>query len=112
MSVVMEGCLGRDLETTSFTPRAPRLNLKIPVVFDFDRGRASGQSVNISESGILAVFDRSLDIWITGRLSILVGDSYVRIQARVARVNGRIAALAFRPMSGTDRTIIHNFIEE
>jgi hypothetical protein len=112
MTVAMEGCLGPIPETPGFTPRATRISLRIPVIFDFARGRARGQSVNVSESGVLAAFDRHLDIWITGRLSILVGESDVSIEARVARVNGREAALAFRGMSDKNRAAIQKLIKD
>jgi hypothetical protein len=111
MTVLMEGCLGQTREIAGLTPRAPRLSLKVPVVFRFAEGITKGRSVDISESGLLATFDRRLDIWIIGQLSILVGESNVVVEARVARVNWHDAALAFRSMSGNDRKTIQNLIK-
>jgi len=110
MFVLMEGCLGQVSEATGLIPRAPRIPLRISVIFDFAGGRARGRSTDISASGILAVFDRRLDIWLIGQLSILVGERPIAIEVRVARVNGLIAALSFRSMSLIGRRTLQNLV--
>jgi hypothetical protein len=80
-------------------------------MFDFPNGRAWGESVDISESGILAVFSQTLDIWLIGRLSILAGEQHIDIEARVARVDGLKAALSFRSVSDNQRATILELIK-
>jgi hypothetical protein len=112
MTVVMDGCFGQGPATTGFIPRAPRISLRIPVIFDFSGGRAQGQSVDISESGVLAVFDQRLDVWLVGQLWLLAGEERITIEACIARVSGLTAALSFRSMSMTDRTRVQNLIKD
>jgi hypothetical protein len=81
------------------------------VVFHFADTRASGHSVNISESGILAVFDLSLDIWIEGQLSAFVGEWHINVEARVVRIDGCVAAFAFQNIANQERTKIQQLIE-
>jgi hypothetical protein len=97
MFVVMDGCIGQDSEATGLIPRAPRIRLRIPVIFDFAGGRARGQSTDISASGVLAVLDQRLGIWLIGRLSILVEERPIAIEAHVARVNGYARRCKTRP---------------
>jgi hypothetical protein len=82
------------------------------VVFRFAEGAARGRSIDISESGLLATFDRDLDVWLNGWLAITDGEQVVRLQVRVARVNGRAAALSFHRMSAKDLAIIRSMIGE
>jgi hypothetical protein len=110
MTVLMDRCFGLGSKAAGFAPRAPRIGLQIPVIFDFAAGRAWGESLDISDSGILAVFSQNLEVWLTGQLSILVGGRNITIDARVARVNGPTAALAFRGMSRENQRIIQNLI--
>jgi PilZ domain len=95
-----------------FTPRAPRSGLRIPLTFHFDGGIAKGHSIDISESGVLAVFDQHLDVWVNGQLSLLVHGRPITIEARVARVDGLTAALPFRSMNVTNLTLVQNLIKQ
>jgi hypothetical protein len=92
--------------------RAPRIDLRTPIVFRFADGIAKGHSQNISESGLLVVFDRSLDVWLTGQLSVGFGEWHVNIEARVVRVDGPAVALTFVNISDKNRTIIRKVIED
>jgi hypothetical protein len=110
MAIAMKEWTGP--EEISAGVRASRVRLKTPVMFDFPGGRAWGESIDISESGILAVFTQMLDIWLIGRLSILVGEQPIDIEARVARVDGRTAGLSFRQASDKQHAIIRDLINK
>lgn len=98
---------------TGCVPRAPRLSFQAPIVFRFAYGgMARGHSQNISESGMLVVFDRILDVWLTGQLLAEFGEWHVNIEARVARVDARTTALTFVNISNKNRTIIRKVIED
>ena len=75
--------------------RARRLDLSLPVRFAEPGGETVGRCLNLSESGMLAIFDRALELWVTGRISITVDRTRVEVTARVARVGEREAGLAF-----------------
>jgi len=71
-----------------------------------------GNSVNISESGMLVEFDRTQEVWLTGRILAQIGEWRLSTSVRVARVDGRMTAFAFQGMSDIDRTRIHKLIED
>ena len=71
-----------------------------------------GNSVNISESGMLAEFDRGPEVWLTGRILAQIGEWRLSTGVSVVRVDGRMAAFAFREMSDIDRTRIRKLIED
>jgi hypothetical protein len=98
--------------TPGFIDRAPRLTLKTNVVFDCAEGRVKGRTVNISESGMLAVFDQPLDVWLPGRILGIVGDWYLDVRVRVVRVDGRTAALAFEGLTENGRAAIQKLVEQ
>ncbi|MES2392110.1 MAG: PilZ domain-containing protein [Acidobacteriota bacterium] len=110
MAVVMSG--GPAPASRILIPRAARIPLTIPVVFACAEGRVKGRSIDISESGILATFERPLDIWITGHLSILVPEHPIFLDARIARVESHTAAMSFRTMTARDSFIIHSLINK
>lgn len=97
--------------TNSFISRAPRFALKVPVVLYLRDHMASGQSINVSESGMLARFDRTLDIWLKGHLCAVAGEWHLSIDVHIARVDGRVTALAFEIKGEGDRTTIQKLIE-
>jgi EAL domain-containing protein (putative c-di-GMP-specific phosphodiesterase class I) len=97
------------LETSA---RANRLSLKTPVVFYFAGGTANGSSVNISESGMLAEFGRSPEVWLTGRILAQIGKCRLSVGVRVVRVDGRMTAFAFRELSDQDRVAIHQLVKD
>jgi hypothetical protein len=92
--------------------RAPRLPLKTTVFFDYAEGRVKGRTVNISESGMLAVFDRHLDVWLPGRIVAVVGEWYLDVRVRVVRVDGRTAALTFEGLTESSRAAIQKLVEQ
>ena len=98
--------------TLGFIARASRLRLKTPVIFYFAGGKVRGNSVNISESGMLAEFDRVPEVWLTGRILAQIGEWRLSTNVSVIRVDGRMTAFAFREMSDMDRTRIHKVVED
>jgi hypothetical protein len=66
----------------------------------------------MSESGMLVVLDRIADVCLTGQLLAEFGEWHVNIEARIVRVEGRTAALAFVNISEKNRTIIREVIED
>jgi hypothetical protein len=110
MTVVMKGCIGHLSVSGGLTGRACRARLNVPVVFEYAGGTATGQTVDISESGILVDFDQIMDIWTTGDLSVEGEKWDLQISARVARVDGRQAAFAFRGMTSSDRERVRDLI--
>lgn len=91
--------------------RASRLSLKTPVLFSFAGGKVRGNSVNISELGMLAEFDRGQEIWLTGRILAQIGEWRLSIGVCVVRVDGRKTAFSFREISDVDRSRIRELVE-
>ena len=98
-------------DTSSFSPRAPRFELKVPVVLYLRDHMASGQSVNVSESGMLVRFDRTLEIWLKGHLCAVAGEWHLSINVHIIRVDGQLTALAYEIGSEGDRATIRKLIE-
>jgi hypothetical protein len=65
-----------------------------------------GHCVNVSASGMLAVFAESVELFTEGCLSLLVGEFYVTIAARVARSMGDDRGLAFHIRTDNDRDTV------
>ncbi len=86
--------------------RAPRLDLSFPLEFTTDEGLINGHCLNLSESGLLANFDRQLDLWTVGDLVLHYGDQQCTLVARVARADGKEAGLAFSYKSDGERQAI------
>jgi hypothetical protein len=93
------------------TPRAPRFDIKVPLVLYLRDRIASGHSINVSESGMLATFNRRLDPWAAGHLCAVAGELHLAIDVHVVRVEGRAAAMAFEVGSEGDRATIRRLIE-
>ena len=98
-------------ETIDSTPRATRYDLNVPVVLYLLDGIASGRTINVSDTGILATFDRPLDPWDTGRLHTLATGSYLSIEVRVVRVEGQQVGMTFQIAEESDRATIGKLIE-
>jgi hypothetical protein len=92
-------------------PRAPRFDFRTPVVLFLPQGIMKGYSVNVSESGMLAKFDRPVDIWAEGRLSADVGEWNLSINIRVARIEGRETGLSYHIANEGDHKTIQKLIE-
>jgi hypothetical protein len=99
-------------DAPGFIDRAPRLALKTIVVFECAEGKIKGRTVNISESGMLAIFDQHLDVWLPGRIRAVVGEWFLDVRVRVVRVDGRTAALAFEGLNENSRAAIQNLVEQ
>ena len=108
----MKGCIGDQSVSGDFTNRARRVQLYLQVVFEHAGGTAEGKAIDISESGILVEFDQVMDVWTTGELSILGQLWHLHIEARVARVDGRQAAFAFRGMTPRARQMVADLIAD
>jgi hypothetical protein len=107
-----QGNAAKGSEVDSFIRRDPRYQIEIPIVFCLPEGRVRGRSINISESGIFAAFEREIELWLTGRLTAQFGDSRIDFSVRVLRIQGRRAGLAFQNLSGKDRAIIRRFLDQ
>jgi hypothetical protein len=94
-----------------FYSRAYRFDLKMPIFLDLPEGRVKGRSLDVSESGMLAFFEQPLDVWLTGRLSAVIGGWQISINVRVARVDGRKTGLNFLVGSRGDLVTIQKLIE-
>ena len=86
--------------------RPTRFSLDLPVSFLADGRTYDGQSVNVSESGLLATFDQLPEVWTDGQLFLEAGEHYLDISARVARVQGNDVAFTFSIATVSDRTAI------
>jgi hypothetical protein len=98
-------------DAQGFQSRAARFDLKVPLVLYLRDHMTSGQSINVSESGMLARFDRSLEIWLKGHLCVVAGEWHLGIDVHIARVDGRMTALVFEIRSDGDRATIQKLIE-
>jgi hypothetical protein len=81
-------------------------------MFYFEGGKARGSSVNISESGMLAQFDRGPETWLVGRILAQIGEWRFSTGVRVVRVEGRMAAFAFQELGDEDRMKIRKLVED
>jgi hypothetical protein len=94
-----------------FISRAPRYRIKTPLTLHLPGGDRKGHSIDLSESGVWAAFDRGLDLWLEGRLSATLGEWNVDFGVRVARIDGLEAGLVFQGLTDKDRAIIKHFIQ-
>lgn len=92
-------------------PRLTRFHLDLAVSFVADGRTHGGQSLNVSESGLLARFDQLPEIWSEGQLLLEVGERYLSINARVARVHGNDVGLAFSVATENDQETIRILVE-
>ncbi len=75
-------------------PRAPRFDLHLPVRFISTDGLATGYCVNVSETGMLVVFDWPIDIWLEGELSVFIEGQFVGSDIPDSRWHAIIAQVA------------------
>jgi hypothetical protein len=109
MSVTMVQRAGS--QSMGLIARAARHSINLPVVFTSTEGRVCGRSLDISESGILATFDRPLDVWLTGQLSLLVPDQPIRLETRVVRIDHLTAAMSFRNPSARNLFLLRTLLK-
>jgi hypothetical protein len=93
----------------NFNPLDARMDMDVPVILYLHDRIASGHTVNVSDSGMLATFDRRLDPWATGRLCVVTEKSHLSIQVRIVRVDGSLAGMSF--VSDSDHADIQQLIE-
>jgi hypothetical protein len=96
---------------TDVINRPARTSLAVSVLFTADGVQVEGQSVNVSESGLLVNFTQPLDVWTSGELSLVVGEYVLSIHARVARVHDRSAGLSFLVDTDNDRLTIRIMVD-
>jgi PilZ domain len=94
-----------------YESRSFRSDLGLPVRFFSAEGLITGHSVNISASGMLARFDKPVAIWMVGELNIHLDEGYINLRARVARIAGREAGLAFYIDDDDDRLAIGRLLD-
>jgi len=97
-------------EPSKAEDRALRFDLNLPIRFHCSDGMITGHCVNISASGMLAVFDRKVDIWQEGEVSAFSGERHLIIEARVARIDGRDIGLHFKIVSEDDQNTIRRLL--
>lgn len=86
--------------------RPARFNLEVPLCFKTGDDQIIGQTLNVSESGLLVRFPVPLDIWVVGQISLTVGEYYIEIDARVARAQDNDYGLSFLIEDDNDRLAI------
>jgi hypothetical protein len=101
-----------DQNVPEFTPRDPRYRVKTLAFFRFDQSTVKGHSINISESGILVAFAERLDVWITGKLTVILGESRIDVSARILRADGHQVGFAFLNPTVQDRMAIRTFVDQ
>ncbi len=94
----------------TYPSRAPRLDLSLPLQFTSREGVFAGHCLNVSASGLRAIFDRPLDLWTDGSLLLHYGDDQIVIEARVARVEENEAGLAFLLHDECEREAIRTML--
>jgi PilZ domain len=90
-----------------FQPRFCRYEVNLPIRFFSSDGLATGQILNVSDSGMLVQFDTPVSIWTMGELTTRVGDRNINIKARTARVEGRKVGLNFMEGTHNNSDILH-----
>jgi hypothetical protein len=92
-----------------YLPRSCRYDVNLPIRFFSSDGLATGRLLNVSDTGALVQFDRSVTIWTVGELSVRIGERYTNIKARAARVEGRQVGLTFVERDHNIRDILFLF---
>lgn len=67
--------------------------------------------MDVSDSGLLGLFDRPLSISRAGQLTVPLAGDQANIKVRVVRVNGRHAGLSFQIGNESDRAAIHRLVD-
>ena len=96
------GVRGRLADRDVIANRAPRYALKVPVRFSSADGLAIGETVDISASGMLVMFERPVDVWLVGELHTYVHAHPLMLIVRVIRTDGRRTAVTFRVRTDAD----------
>lgn len=83
----------------------------MPLCFEAEGTRIRGRCINVSQSGLLAIFDQVLDIWIAGELSFSLAEYQFNIKARVVRLEGQNTGLAFVNKSDADQRTVRMLMD-
>ena len=90
----------------SFSSRAKRFPLDVPICFVEDGHRYDGQCINVSDSGLLACFRTPPELWTAGKIEMEAGEHYLDVHARVARLEDNDVGFAFQPNTDRDPAAI------
>ena len=90
-----------------YSPRSCRYDVNLPIRFFSPDGLATGRLLNVSDTGALVQFDKAVAIWTVGELSVRLGERYITIKVRAARVENRTVALAFMNRDHNLRDILY-----
>lgn len=94
----------------NYQTRAPRLDLNLPLHFFSSDEMIPGHCVNVSASGMLAVFNLPIDLWLEGDISFFIEDQHFSIKARVIRVDGGDIGFRFHIDSDADKLTIQELL--
>ncbi len=93
-----------------YAPRAARVDLSLPLTFSAEGASEAGHCLNISASGLLASFAHPPELWTSGDLSLEAAGIHLAVPARVARVDGFEAGLAFAFGNDRQHEAVHQLI--
>ena len=96
----------------TYQQRAPRLNLSFPLEFRVDDAPTLGHCLNLSESGLLGVFDVPLDLWTSGELLLQFNETRCWVPARVARSAEHEAGLSFLFRGEREREVVRSLLRQ
>ncbi len=91
--------------------RPARFDLNVPLSFRTEDAVEEGHCINVSATGMLAVFNQPVELFTEGELSLLVGEYFVTIRARVARVQNGDHGLAFQIDNENDRLTVQILVD-
>ncbi len=94
-----------------FKPRPSRFDLNVPLSFLTEGEVLNGHCVNVSQSGMLVLFDAPIDLFTEGTLSLTADEYILSIRARVARTQGNDAGMAFFLTTENDHRTVAILLE-
>lgn len=94
----------------SYAERADRLDLSFPVEFREEDGRTRGSCLNISASGLLARFQRPLELWTSGDLWCDTGATILELRVRIVRANDREIGMTFQFRNDLEREAVQSVV--
>lgn len=96
-----------------FQDRSLRVAVSFPVTYFADSARSiqiAGACLNISESGLLAVFNTDLELWTKGEIVLRFGEGALGLKVRVARVDGKQTGMVFLFENAEQRSTIADVV--
>ena len=91
--------------------RPARFDLNVALTFENEDGVVEGRCINVSASGMLAVFARELELFTVGEVYLEAGGYFANISARVARLQNGDHGLSFQIDSDSDRSTIQLLVD-